>query len=126
MRQCEQEFQEFCAPRFRIFAAETGGQIGGYMVCRIDAPCVWVEQIFVEEKFRRKGLASALFDEAEKLAASFGEDTVYNYVHPNNQAVIAFLAKKGYDVLNLIEIRKKFKNESAALKIKVGGNEFNY
>ena len=32
---------------------------------------------------------TALFGKAEKLAASFGEDTVYNYVHPNNHAMIA-------------------------------------
>mgnify|MGYP002350290364 CR=1 FL=1 len=125
-RQCELEFQEFSAPHFRVFAAETEGKIGGYIVCKIDEPCVWVEQLFVEEKFRRKGLASALFGQAEKLAASFGEETVYNYIHPNNQAIISFLAKKGYNVLNLIEIRKKFKNESASAKIDLGGNEFNY
>jgi len=40
--------------------------------------------------------------------------------------MIKFLEKQGYDVLNLIEIRKKRKNEEIKSKVKVNEHEFNY
>ena len=66
---------------------------------------------------------------AEKIATSFpsyGDDTVYNYVHPNNHRMIEFLRKCGYTVLNLIEIRKPYKDEKLTQMIAVGEHEFDY
>jgi hypothetical protein len=40
--------------------------------------------------------------------------------------MITFLSKIGYDVLNLIEIRKPSKNEILTQKICVGNHEYNY
>ena len=56
----------------------------------IDEPCVWVESIFVVKEYRRKRISSALFEKAEEIAKAYGEETVYNYVHPNNNGMIAF------------------------------------
>ena len=55
-----------------------------------------------------------------------GEDTVYNYVHPNNDGVIAFLRSMGYSVLNLIEIRKPYAGETLTTTIPVGAETFDY
>lgn len=74
----------------------------------------------------RCGVASALHAQAEKLAASYGEDAVYNYVHPNNHRMITFLKSRGYTVLNLIEIRKAYKGEHLTRKISVGDHVFDY
>ncbi len=109
----------------QLFVAEENGEYLGYAVCRVDMPTVWVEQLYVEKAHRRKGVASRLFEKAEELALSYGEDMVYNYVHPNNLGVIAFLKKHGYSVLNLIEIRKPYKGEKLD-KMRVGENEFDY
>jgi len=40
--------------------------------------------------------------------------------------MIAFLRKRGYTVLNLIEIRKPYAGEKTTQIIKVGENEFDY
>lgn len=69
---------------------------------------LWVEHIFVREDYRRRGIATMLFNKAEEIAASMGEDTVYNFVHPNNEVIIKFLRSKGYTVLNMLEIRKPY------------------
>ena len=55
-----------------------------------------------------------------------GEDTVYNFVHPNNDGMIAFLRAKGYTVLNLIEIRKPYRDETPKTSIRVGNHTFDY
>ena len=121
-----EEMEEYLAAGFPVFAALVNGEYAGYVVCRIDSEVVWVESIFVKEKYRRHGVATALHSKAEEIAASYGDDTVYNYVHPNNHRMIDFLRKRGYTVLNLIEIRKPYKGENLTQKICVGEHEFDY
>ena len=121
-----EEMEEYLAAGFPVFAAIIDGEYAGYVVCRVDSEVVWVESIFVKEEYRRHGVASALHSKAEEIAASYGEDTVYNYVHPNNHRMIGFLRKRGYTVLNLIEIRKPYAGEETTQIIKVGDHEFDY
>ena len=89
------EILEFIESGFPVYAVEDSGILAGYIVCRIDAPCLWVEHIYVRPDYRRRGIATMLFGKAEEIAASMGEDTVYNFVHPNNEGMIRFLASKG-------------------------------
>ena len=121
-----EEMEEYLAAGFPVFVAVIDGQYAGYVVCRVDSEVVWVESIFVKEEYRRHGVATALHSKAEEIAASYGDDTVYNYVHPNNHRMIEFLRKRGYTVLNLIEIRKPYKAETLTQTIAVGEHEFDY
>ena len=122
----KEEILEYLESGFPVYAVEDSGAFAGYIVCRIDKPCLWVEQIFVREDYRRKGVATMLFSKAEEIAASRGEDTVYNFVHPNNENMIGFLRSKGYTVLNMIEIRKPYKDEKLTDVIHVGKEAFDY
>ena len=115
-----EEMEEYLAAGFPVFAALVDGEYAGYVVCRVDSEVVWVESIFVKEEYRRHSVASALHSKAEEIAASYGEETVYNYVHPNNHRMIEFLRKRGYTVLNLIEIRKPYNGEKLTQVIQVG------
>ena len=121
-----EEMEEYLAAGFPVFAAIVDGAYAGYVVCRVDSEVVWMESIFVKEEYRRHSVASALHNKAEEIAASYGEETVYNYVHPNNHRMIGFLRKRGYTVLNLIEIRKPYKGEKLTQTITVGEHEFDY
>lgn len=122
----KEEMEEYLLAKFPVFVALVDGNYAGYMVCRIQDDVVWVESIFVKEKYRRLGVATALHDKAEKLAEAYGNETVYNYVHPNNHRMIGFLKKRGYTVLNLIEIRKPYKDEKLTQTIAVGEHKFDY
>ena len=120
------ELREYFAAGWPVFGAWADGTLCGYAVCRVEEPCVWVESLYVLPEYRRRGAASALFRRAEALAASYGEDTVYNCVHPNNDGVIAFLRSLGYSVLNLIEVRKPYASEALTTEIRVGEHTFDY
>ena len=120
------ELKEYLDAGFPVFTARKEGVYCGYIVCRVDKPCVWVESLYVLPEFRRQGIASLLFRKAEELAAAYGEDTVYNYVHPNNQGIIEFLKSRGYTVLNLLELRKPYTGETLTRKIQVDENQFDY
>ena len=121
-----EEMEEYLSAKFPAFAALVDGEYAGYVVCRVDSEVVWVESNFVKEEYRRHGIASALHSKAEEIAAYYGDDTVYNYVHPNNHRMIEFLRKRGYTVLNLIEIRKPYEGENLTKIITVGEHKFDY
>ena len=122
----KEEIADFIRRGYPVYAVEDREAFAGYMVCRIDEPCLWVEHLFVCEEYRRKGVATMLFDRAEALAGSMGEDTVYNFVHPNNEGMIRFLRSKGYTVLNMIEIRKPYQGEKLTTTVRVGDEAFDY
>ncbi|GAA0722567.1 hypothetical protein GCM10008905_14210 [Clostridium malenominatum] len=123
----KEEFREYMDKKYPIFVAEdTNKELLGYLVCRIDKEIVWAESLFVSYNVRRSGIGSKLYEKAEEIAQEIGCSTVYNWVHPNNDKIIPFLSKKGYNVLNLIEIRKARENEVLTQKIGVGKYDFDY
>jgi len=123
----KEEFREYIEAKYPIFVAEENNkELLGYLVCRIDNASVWAESLFVSYDARRNGIASKLYERAEEIAKELGGSTVYNWVHPNNDKVIPFLSKRGYNVLNLIEIRKPWENEVLTQKISIGKYEYNY
>ncbi|MHB1492412.1 MAG: GNAT family N-acetyltransferase [Thermoplasmataceae archaeon] len=127
IKKAREEFRGYIAAKYPIFVAEDeNGSLDAYLVCKIVDNVVWVESIFVSEKERRKGIAAQLFHQAEKLALDLGNETLYLWIHPNNDKMVAFLSKLDYDVLNLIEIRKKLTNEKISSKIKVGSHDYYY
>lgn len=126
LEDAKEEFEDYIKADYPIYAYKEGSDYLGYLVCRIDNSVVWVESLFVLKEHRRRGIATALFNTAEELSKSYGNDTLYNYVHPNNDDMITFLGRRGYDVLNLIEIRKKYEGEKVSERIRVRNNVFEY
>lgn len=122
----DDELQSYLRKGFPVFVVDSPDGLAGYLVCKIDDDVVWAESIFVRPEYRRKGIASSLYIEAERLAQELGSDTVFNWVHPNNKVSISFLKKRGYTVLNLIEVRRPWKDEKLTTKIQVEENEFDY
>lgn len=121
-----EEAFEFLEKGYPVYAAQQNDELAGYLVCRIDEPCLWVEHLFVRDEYRRQGVASMLFAKAEEIAESMGDDTVYNFVHPNNEGMISFLRSKGYTVLNMLEIRKPYRGEEITTTVQVNDNTFDY
>lgn len=121
-----EELAEYLAKGFPIYVAEVGGEQVGHLVCRVDGDVVWAEQLYVLPGYRRRGIGTALYEQAEKLVQKLGSDTVYNWVHPNNDAIIAFLKKRGYTVLNLIELRRPRPGERPRGQVRVEKHEFSY
>jgi ribosomal protein S18 acetylase RimI-like enzyme len=120
------ELQEFLEKGFPIYVAELQRRPVGYLVCRVEDDVVWAEQLYVRPDHRRRGIGSALYAKAEALCEGLGGGTVYNWVHPNNDVIISFLKRRGYTVLNLIELRRPWPREVLTRVIRVGDHEFDY
>ena len=127
MDAAREELNYYLNKDFPIFLAVSENQdLIGFTVCRVDEEIVWDELLFVIPEERRKGVGSALFKRAEEFAKELGGHTLYNWVLPNNYRSIPFLKKHGYEVLNLIEVRKRLPNETLTQKIKIGKFEYDY
>jgi ribosomal protein S18 acetylase RimI-like enzyme len=127
LEQAREELEYYLEKSFPIFVAIRDDKtLIGYTVCRIQDDVVWNESLYVIPSERRSGIASALYRRSEKLAEEYGNETLYNWVHPNNDASIAFLKKHGYNVLNLIEVRKERSDDNLTANINVDNHRFRY
>lgn len=119
------ELEDYLAKQFPIFVAvDQQAGVVGYLVCRVDEEVVWVESLYVSEAHRRAGIASQLYAAAEQLAQDLGGDAPYNWIDPDNDIIVQFLKKRGYNVLNLIELRKQRPGEKLVKKVKVGDQTY--
>jgi ribosomal protein S18 acetylase RimI-like enzyme len=121
------EVEGYFADKYPIFVAEEAeSEILGYLVCRVQDDVVWAEQMYVVPGARRKGIGSTLYEQAERLVVELGSEAPYNWVDSTNSPIIHFLRKRGYTVLNLLELRKPRSGERVKRRIKVGEEEFYY
>lgn len=107
-----------------VFGGYADERLVAFAVLKQEDSTYWLDWLFVDPEERRKGHASKLFDHCERFVQEKGEEKLYVYVHPDNDRMIRFLRKKGYDALNLIEITKKVKTKGK--EIEILGNTYRY
>ena len=121
------ELQEYLDKSFPVLVAESDAALAvGYLVCRVDDDTVWAESLFVSPAHRRQGIAGMLYEAAEQLARDHGQPTLYNWIHPNNHRIIEFLRARGYDVLNLIEVRRPLPGEEFQSNLRIGEHDYRH
>lgn len=120
MREAESYFTE----NRSVLVYKIKNKMVGYSVIKIEDRVCWLDWLYVDPDYQGSGVASKLFDHAEEISLELGNDQLYVWVHPDNDHMIRFLKKKGYDVLNLIEVKKEKVNYKE--KITIFGNEFRY
>lgn len=126
LESAQSEIGFYLSRRYPVFAASVNGAFVGYAVCRIDDDVVWLESVYVKKEYRNKGIATLLLKKCEEVAAEYGNETLYIYINPDNEPVIGLLNKNGYDVLNLIEVRKKYRDEKTDREYKIGDHTYKY
>ncbi len=127
IEQARIEYIEYLDSGFPVYVAlNDEEEFMGFIVLRVEEKIVWVEVIYVSESFRRMRVAESLYKKAECFAIELGGETLYNWILPNNHKIVSFLSKQGYDVLNMIEIRKLYENEQLENTIVVGEHKYRY
>ncbi|MBQ1826441.1 MAG: GNAT family N-acetyltransferase, partial [Erysipelotrichaceae bacterium] len=126
LNEAAREVSGYIKKGYPVFAVAENGKYQGYAVCRIEDDVVWLESIYVRQPERRRRFGSSLLKRAEEIAAEHGNDTLYINIHPNNEPMIGFLHSKGYDVLNLLELRKKTGNEKLESEYQIGDHKYRY
>ena len=124
MSEAMREANGYFTENRRVFVYKIKNKMVGYSVLKIEDRVCWLDWLYVDPDHQGNGVASKLFDHAEEISLKLGNDQIYIWVHPDNHRMLKFLKKKGYDVLNLIEIKKK--KELISSTISIMGNEFRY
>jgi len=73
----------------------------------------WIEEVYVEKRYRRKGVGKSLVEKAEEYIKNF-DSYSYIMVLPQDKDSINFWLKMGYIILNTIELTKNL-NEKYGL-----------
>ncbi len=68
----------------------------------------WIEDVFVDEAYRGKGIGSQAITAEEIIKQKQGYTAVCMDVVPRNKNALATYHKLGYDTLSLITVRKQF------------------
>ncbi len=118
------EISEYFKENKTVFGLYDDELLIGFSVLKSEDKVFWLEWLFIDRKFRGFENASLLFDFTENFAKENGADQLYIWVHPDNKQMLRFLKKKGYDVLNLVEVKKIKPNTSK--NINILGNELRY
>ena len=89
----------------RSFVAEENGKVLGYALCELKLrhasnnvkPCsyIYIDDLCVDEKTRRRHIAAALFDRVKKEAKELGCREITLNVWEGNENAKAFYAKMG-------------------------------
>ena len=90
----------------KVFGLFKEEELIGFLVLKCEDKVYWLDWMYLLESERGREGASELFDHAENFVKGTGESQLYIWVHPHNKRMLRFLAKKGYNTMNLIEITK--------------------
>ena len=82
-----------------------GGDIIGF--CRVECHegAYFLRELGVAASWRIRGIGTALLREAEAYIKTAGETNLYLSVIPRNTDAVRFFVRRGYDVINTIELR---------------------
>lgn len=112
VKELEEEFIDYIGKSNNIIFIVTIGEIlVGFAQCglrydyvegTISSPVGYLEGIFVEEKYRKRGFAKALVDACQKWAKECGCDEFASDCELNNEASLKFHLKIGFVEKNRI------------------------
>jgi len=119
-------------PNFMSLIAEIDGEVAGFIIGSLevynDKVVGHIYSIDVLEKFRRRGVASKLLNEMEKLLVERGAEECYLEVRVDNLAARSLYKKHGYKQIEIlkdyyregihgIRLKKQLKSNSQNRKV---------
>jgi len=79
---------------YRYFVIYCDGERAGYLALLPEKDSVFLSKIYIFERFRGKGAATAVMRLIKDIAK--GKDSIYLTVNRNNRRAIAFYEKEGF------------------------------
>lgn len=98
------------SPYAEGFIFENGKEIQGYgMIAKsfsteFGRPCIWIEDLYLKEEYRGKGIGSSFFQYLEK---EYPDTIMRLEVEEENERAIRVYRKNGYETLPYMEMKKE-------------------
>lgn len=104
---------------------EDGAEVGVMLLARHGGTVVWIENLYVRQEYRRRGIATRAIRFAEQYASDVMKAPAVNLdVIPQNTDAIRLYHSLGYDTLQMITLRKSFSGEKRENPVELLGHEF--
>ncbi|XCP86857.1 GNAT family N-acetyltransferase [Roseburia hominis] len=102
--------EDWLAPNHELYIINKGQEKAGFLHLDYRGDIVaWIEDLFVDTKFRGQKIATTAIRMAEEIIKSkSGYTAVCMDVAPRNKAAVKLYHKLGYDSLSLVTVRKEF------------------
>lgn len=107
MEQAKQTLNEWTENDHRLFVIMLDDCSVGFLRVHNSSPTVcWIDDIYVDEPYRRRGIASAVIRQIEMKLRSEGSASFCMEVVPDNAAAMRLYHGLGYDRLSMVVMRK--------------------
>lgn len=109
---------DMLGPDSHILVAETtdSSEIVGFCRYERHQGAFFGRELCVAEAKRYRGAGTALLRAAEKRVREAGESNLFVSVVARNPQALGFFAKRGYNILNTVELRTPFPDERVTRK----------
>lgn len=96
-----------CIQNRSLFVAKLSGTVVGFLRFdmwenggpgNVKRKCMRIDNIAVEEQFRRCGIGRVMLEDARALARAYGCDEIILSVYPQNDAAVNFYQKCGFSI----------------------------
>lgn len=84
----------------------------------------WIEDIFVEESLRKRGIASRAIGLVEETLRNRGVEGICMDVVPDNLPALRLYHRLGYDRLSIVTVRKDMEPFTTERTERIGGLDF--
>jgi ribosomal protein S18 acetylase RimI-like enzyme len=92
------------------------GNIVGFCRIELHEGAYFLREIGVAENWRIRGVGTALLRAAEDYIKEAGETNLYLSVIPRNIDAVRFFVRRGYDIINTLELRTEAPEEKMPRK----------
>ena len=107
LEQAKNTLKEWNQGEYHLFCIMYNNQPVGFLRTHNTSPTVcWVDDIYVDEPYRSKGIATAAIRHTEEKMQAEGTKSFCMEVVPDNVAAMRLYHRLGYDRLSMVVIRK--------------------
>lgn len=119
--------KEWTSPPHELYIIKAFQKTVGFIhICFRGDAVVWIEDIYVDQDMRNKGIATGAIGECELiLKEQKGAKAVCMDVVTRNKEALQLYHKLGYNNLSLVTVRKEFYENKRNIKEKILGLDFN-
>lgn len=123
--QAAEDLRAWTAEGHELYVILAGGESAGFLhMGSRGSNCDWLEDVFVREELRGRGIGGRAIELAWEMLREKGLETMYLEVVPANEAAIRLYHKLGFTNLNTLTLNRSVKKKAQLGTETIGGLTF--